>query len=231
MKLMPSSASTPFLIPFCIISFLFPSVTYSGEAEYRYPELTLRLKGNQITLQQNNNIYSYPPPVDVGFGIVNVLREDLNGNGKLEYIVVARLHGIKVVDANGASEDAPEFPYCPILICEEFGDKLVVRYQIDTIGTVEEGVKFLDINGDGIKDLIAEGGDPLCWHNLKIVTWYNGKFVLLWDKGIDNSVVEQVLETTAKGTPQIKVKYYTEYGKPEEWESWVWNGNNFYKWE
>jgi len=209
------------LLPILILLLTSPLV-YTEELHYQYPKVTLELEGDRIILKQGENTYSFPHLQEEYVGIRKVLQEDIDGDGEKEYILAVQLEGV---------DDLPKFPYGVILIAERRENKLDVQNQI-VVGNILPDFELIDVNKDGIKDIIASGWEPIGWRHLKIISWQDGKYVFLWNKGENQYVVEQSFEINRNGDAQIKVglPFYGEGGSwfnAQEWKIWVWDGKEF----
>ena len=226
------------LLLIILILLLIPSFVYAEVVrEYQYPKITLELKANTIILKQKDNIYTYPSlKKDEYAGIKKVLREDLNGDGKKEYILAVQLEGIKSLNEDGSFEVLPKFPYAVVLIAEqrENENELDIQKQM-VLGCGFPGFELADINKDGIKDVVASGWEPMNWSHLKIISWQDDKYVFLWDKGERDLITEQSFGINENGNAQNKVgspRYIESEGmfdgyKPQGWEIWTWDGDKF----
>ncbi|GAH83337.1 unnamed protein product, partial [marine sediment metagenome] len=158
-------------------------------------------------------------------GIKKVLEEDITGDGKKEYILAVQLEG---------GTPPAKFTYGVVLICGRKNNDLGVQYQIIS-GNHSPDFELVDVNKDGIKDVIARGLNFPRWSHLKIVSWQDGEYALLWDKGGDDNIISQILEINDNGNARIKVgvpSYHYSTGaaywyNKEKWETWVWDGESF----
>jgi len=216
-------------LPVLILS-LFSSFAYAeAVGEYQYPKITLELKGNTIILKHKDNIYTYPSlKKDEYAGIKKVLQEDINGDGKKEYILAIQLQGVKFAYFNDKKiDDLPEFPYGVVLICKKIRNRLDIQHQM-ILGNCFPDFEFADVDKDGIKDVIATGFEYAHWRHLKIASWQEGKYVHLWDMGEEAFAVKQSFEINEHGVAQINIGYPGEHGyNPEIWETWIWDGKEF----
>ena len=207
------------------VLLLFIPFVARAEAAGKYSPLKLELKDNKISLIQGYNIYTYPSRKGGFTGIKKVLQEDLTGDGKNEYILAVQLE---------SGEPPAKAPYGVVLICEQRDNNLEIRYQIIT-GSHSPDFDLVDVNKDGMKDVIASGANFPRWRHLKIVSWQNGNYVLLWDKGDDDTIISQIFEINENEDAQIRVgkpAYHyststTYWFNNERWETWVWDGESF----
>jgi len=212
-----------FLVVTVLLLFI-PFVVYA-EGTVKYPPLKLKLDGNKISLIQGYNIYTYPSQRGGFVGIKKVLQEDLTGDGKDEYILAVQLE---------SGNPPAKSPYGVVLICGQRDNDSDIQYQIIT-GSHSPDFDLVDVNKDEIKDVIASGINFPRWSHLKIVSWQDGNYVLLWDKGDDDTIVNQIFEINENGDAQIRVgrpSYHyttttTYWLNNKTWKTWVWDGESF----
>jgi len=204
-------------------------------AKNYYSDFSLKTKGDKIILTTQDGEYVYPTDKDEYIGIKEVSHEDINNDGKAEYILAVQLKGSRMVYSDGTSAESPECPYAVVLIAEQRGNKLDIQKEM-VLGNDFPSFELVDINKDGIKDVIASGWELMNWSYLKIASWQNGKYILLWDRGADCSIVSQSFEINKNGDAQINVGFpryieskgrFDEWYNAQEWETWIWNGKKF----
>ncbi len=187
---------------------------FASAKDLQYPKPTLKLEDNKIILQQEKKVYTY----NEFEGIRRVLQEDVDGDGKMEYIIGVQFRYTKV-----------DVPYGSVLICKQKGSTLETQKQI-IIGDYFKDVKLFDITKDGIMDLVIEGQSGMHLSELKIVSWQNGKYLTLLETGSGSGVF---FETDEKGNAQVKIgiplfdKGDWSYADEPDWEIWTWDGNKF----
>lgn len=212
-----------FLVAAVLVLFISSLVCAEGIAKSL--PLKLKLDGNKISLMQGYNIYTYPSQTGGFTGIKKVLQEDLTGDGKDEYILAVQLE---------SGNPPAKSPYGVVLICGQRDNDLDIQYQMIT-GSHSPDFDLVDVNKDGIKDVIASGIDFPRWSHLKIVSWQDGNYVLLWDKGDDDTIVSQIFEINENEDAQIRVgrpSYHyttttTYWFDNKTWKTWVWDGESF----
>jgi len=212
---------------------IFPLGIYAAESQYQYPELILYLDGDKITLEAGSTIYTFPPAKKNEYaGIKKVVREDVDGDGKKEFVISVQQVGATLVRSNDVVENLPDLPYCCVLICKQRGDDLTIQCQM-IVGQNSPDFQLADVDKDGIKDVIASGFEIPHWRHLKIASWKNGKYAFLWDKGENESFVEQRFRIDKDGNAEIKVGVPKDpetgwrFSDEPAWEIWIWNGKKF----
>lgn len=199
-----------------------------------YSDFSLKAEGDKIMLTTQNDVYIYPADKEECIGIRKLLKEDVTGDGKDEYIFAIQLKGKRYVYPDNTTADLLEAPYAVVVICDKQGDNLDKLFNI-IIGENQPDFKLVDVNKDGIKDVLATGFALAHWETLKIASWQNDRYVFLWDKGADAFVVEQSFGINKNGDAQIKVgfpRYIESEGRfdgynAQEWDIWIWNGKKF----
>jgi len=199
---------------FIIILALLLFSPFTSAKDLQYPKPTLKLEGSKIILKQEKRVYTF----NEFEGIQRVLQEDVDGDGKMEYIIGVQFRYTKV-----------DVPYGSVLICKQKGRTLETQKQI-IIGDYFKDVKLFDVTKDGIMDLVIEGQGGMHFFMLNIISWQNGKYLPLLETGSGSGVF---FETDEKGNAQVKIgiplfdKEDWSYADEPDWEIWTWDGNKF----
>ncbi|MFH1837104.1 MAG: hypothetical protein ABH862_03195 [Candidatus Omnitrophota bacterium] len=224
---------TTFLI---VLVFL---ITHNAEADQKtYSEIkqtkfTIRKEGQKIIIKQNERIYEYPTSSKEYDGIKKVEKADLNGDGIEEYIISAQFPEQEMFYPDGKMVELSMTVRGMTIICEDWGESLSMVSKMIP-GNVWPSFKILDVDGDGLNDVMAMGYTYGQWQQLQIVSWKDGKYVYLWQQGGGKYTTEQTYSVNEEGKPQIKVGYPTSIQTGakqqyvvDEWVTWIWDGTRF----
>ncbi|MBU1083607.1 MAG: hypothetical protein ABIG55_00980 [Candidatus Omnitrophota bacterium] len=218
--------------------FFLGTASFSQEEpeDIQKAEFSVRKEGEIIVIEQNEQRYEYPSSKREYAGIKKVEKADVNGDGVEEYIIAAQLQETEIIYPSGRKKELPMSTYGTTLICEYrpvWGETLIVMGQMSP-GKIWPSFKILDVDGDGIKDVMAIGYTYGNWQQLQIASWQNGGYAHIWNKGGGRYTTEHAYSVDEKGRPTIKVGYPTssEGVKKQqyiidEWETWVWDGSKF----
>jgi len=201
--------------------------------DFKRAKFIVKKVGEKIIIEQKGNIYEYPTSKKEYAGIKKVERKDLNGDGIPEYIIAAQLQETEISYPNGKKTELPMSIYGTILICEAGEDELFIAGQMSP-GKLWPAFKFIDLDNDGLEDVLGIGYTYGHWQQIQICSWQNGRYVYLWNKGGGQYATEHTYSVNKDGIPQIKIGYPTPAkGKKkqdyviDEWVIWVWDGSQF----
>ena len=204
--------------PFISVSHAEHSITSNNDIIF--PEVTVSVEGDSVLIEGDGHKMKYPAEGSDDRWqehIESVAWEDLDGDGEDELIVAVYFQGYKEKNADGSVFEEPFWVSPVVYICEVDGGSatIVEEEMVGLISGFGLEVVLIDVDGDGLKDVAAKGTEPSRFHMLKILSWKNDGYAVLFDETMVSEEYE--ITTDDVGNAVIKAGGVT----------WRWEGDDF----